>query len=277
MRCAGRCLGDRSRGHRSRNCTANAGGGVRTIRAGAGRPHANGAGNWTRPRYQPTVGARDGRRCHGSERVGAGLDIYAAFAPGVAVERRDRGHRVRCITRREVFRGLSFAHEIWVKRKSVRGEGAAHSSSSALPTMTRDTRISICSTLALGALLFATACSDSTSPTGNNGTLVTRLTDAPFPTDQVKSVDVFVVRVDARQTDVTDADANTALDDQSSATSGWKTVARPNKSFDLLSLQNGIAATLGQANLPAGTYSGFRFVIDQSKSSATLKDGTVLS
>ncbi|HZI42720.1 MAG TPA: DUF4382 domain-containing protein, partial [Gemmatimonadaceae bacterium] len=143
--------------------------------------------------------------------------------------------------------------------------------------MTRDTRISICSTLALGALLFATACSDSTSPTGNNGTLVTRLTDAPFPTDQVKSVDVFVVRVDARQTDVTDADANTALDDQSSATSGWKTVARPNKSFDLLSLQNGIAATLGQANLPAGTYSGFRFVIDQSKSSATLKDGTVLS
>lgn len=143
--------------------------------------------------------------------------------------------------------------------------------------MIRSARISICSTLALGALVLASACSDSTSPSGNNGTLVTRLTDAPFPTDQVKSVDVYVVRVDARQSDVSDADANSALDDQSSAASGWKTVATPNKSFDLLSLQNGIAATLGQANLPAGTYSGFRLVIDQSKSSATLKDGTMLS
>jgi hypothetical protein len=159
----------------------------------------------------------------------------------------------------------------------MRDDGGAHSSSSAPAAMTRDTRISIFSKLALGALLIATACSDSTSPSGSNGTLVTRLTDAPFPTDQVQSVDVFVVRVDARQSDVTDADANTALDNQSSATSGWKTVATPNKSFDLLSLQNGIAATLGQANLPAGTYSGFRLVIDQNQSSATLKDGTVLS
>lgn len=105
---------------------------------------------------------------------------------------------------------------------------------------------------------------------------MTRLTDAPFPTDQVKSVDVYIVRVDARQSDVSDADANTAVDEQSAASSGWKTVATPDASVDLLSLQNGIAATLGQANLPAGTYSGFRLVIDQSKSSATLKDGTVL-
>jgi hypothetical protein len=100
--------------------------------------------------------------------------------------------------------------------------------------MTRDTRISICSTLALGALLCASACSDSTAPSNDAGILVTRLTDAPFPTDQVKSVDVYVVRVDARQSDVTDVDANSALDDQSSAANGWKTVATPNKSFDLL-------------------------------------------
>lgn len=143
--------------------------------------------------------------------------------------------------------------------------------------MTRHTRISICTTLALGALFLAIACNDSMSPSGGHGTLVTRLTDAPFPTDQVKSVDVYVVRVDARLNDVTDADASASLDNQSSAANGWMTVATPNQSFDLLSLQNGIAATLGQANLPAGTYSGFRLVIDQSKSSATMKDGTVLS
>lgn len=138
--------------------------------------------------------------------------------------------------------------------------------------------LSVRSTLVLATATLAMACSDSTSPAaGSTGLLVTRLTDAPFPTDQVKSVDVFVVRVDARQSDVSDADANAALDDQSSASSGWKTVATPRAAFDLLSLQNGIAATLGQANLPAGTYSGFRLVIDQSKSSATLKDGTVLN
>ena len=124
----------------------------------------------------------------------------------------------------------------------------------------------------------AIACSDSTSPGRNaTGTLVTRLTDAPFPTDEVQRVDIFVVRVDARQADVSDTDANSSLDDQSSASSGWKTVATPNATFDLLSLQNGVAATLGQVNLPAGTYNGFRLIIDQSKSSATLKDGTVLN
>ena len=159
-------------------------------------------------------------------------------------------------------------------------EGAAHSTSLSPLMMSLHTRISICSALALGAVL-ATACSDSTSPSGNSGTnsgtLVTRLTDAPFPTDQVQSVDIFVVRIDARRSDATDADADAGLDAQSSAADGWTTIATPNESINLLSLQNGIAATLGQANLTAGTYSGFRIVIDQSKSSATLKDGTVLS
>jgi len=121
------------------------------------------------------------------------------------------------------------------------------------------------------------ACSDSSSTSPSSGTLVTRLTDAPFPTDEVKSVDIFVVRVDARLSDVSDADANQAVDGESSALGGWKTVATPNTSFDLLSLRNGIAATLGQAMLPAGSYNGFRLVIDQSKSSATLKNGMVLS
>ena len=129
-----------------------------------------------------------------------------------------------------------------------------------------------------GVAALGVACSDSTSPArGASGILVTRLTDAPFPTDQLQSVDIYVVRVDARQSDVTDADANTSLEERSSAANGWTTVATPNGSFNVLSLQSGIAAMLGQANLPAGTYNGFRLVIDQSKSSATLKDGTVLN
>ena len=143
----------------------------------------------------------------------------------------------------------------------------------------RSFAFSVCSTLALGGALLGVGCSDSAS-TGpslrSSGTLVVRLTDAPFPTDEVQSVDVFVVRVDARSADVSEDEANQSVSAASSSSSGWKTIASPNASFNLLSLQNGITAALGEATLPAGTYSGFRLVIDQDKSSATLKTGLVL-
>lgn len=107
--------------------------------------------------------------------------------------------------------------------------------------------------------------------------MVVRLTDAPFLADSLKSVDIFVVRVDARLSDADSSAADHALSDDSSSTNGWKTVASPNASFNLLSLQNGVAATLGQASLAPGTYSGFRLIIDPSKSSVTLKGGQVLA
>src|SRR5215472_7800644 len=135
--------------------------------------------------------------------------------------------------------------------------------------------------LVIGAAAFAAACSDSGNPAGlsssNSGALLVRLTDAPFLGDSLKSVDIFVVRVDARVSDADSSSADSALSDDSSSTTGWKTVASPNSSFNLLSLQNGVAATLGQANLAPGSYNGFRLVIDPSKSSVTLKGGRVLS
>ena len=51
----------------------------------------------------------------------------------------------------------------------------------------------------------------------------------------------------------------------------------PNQSYNLLALRNGATAGLGRVELAAGTYSGFRMIIDQSKSSVTLKNGTVLT
>jgi hypothetical protein len=136
--------------------------------------------------------------------------------------------------------------------------------------------------LAAAAFTIPVACSDSgvtsaTSGDGGNGTVVIQLTDAPFLTDSVKSVDLFVVRVDARLNDADSAASDHALSVDSAASNGWKTVATPAASFDLLSLQGGIAATLGQANLAAGSYSGFRLVIDPDKSSVTLKNGTTLT
>jgi hypothetical protein len=134
---------------------------------------------------------------------------------------------------------------------------------------------------ALVALSAPVACSssdsDATGISSNSGTVVVHLTDAPFSSDSVRSVDIFVVRVDARASEADSATVDHALSGDSASTSGWKTLAAPNASFDLLSLRNGITATLGQATLPVGVYSGLRLIIDPSKSSVTLKNGTKLT
>ena len=111
------------------------------------------------------------------------------------------------------------------------------------------------------------ACSDS-SGTGS-GLLTVRLTDAPFPFSNVASVDVFVVRVDARTAEPTDAEASDESNHE-----GWTTVATPNALINLLDLRNGTTTNLGAATLATGTYNGFRLIIDPGQSSITLKDGT---
>lgn len=118
----------------------------------------------------------------------------------------------------------------------------------------------------------AVACTDSgnTDLTGSNtGQVNVMLTDAPFPFAQVKSVDVYVVRVDARTSDADSASAAAESD-----SSGWKTLVTPNTTINLLSLQNGTTANLGVTALPVGTYRGFRMIIDPTKSSVTLTDNT---
>ena len=125
------------------------------------------------------------------------------------------------------------------------------------------------------AFLIATvalaACSDS-SGTGT-GLLTVRLTDAPFPFSQVKRVDVYVVRVDARTAEPTEAEAENETDQ-----SGWTTVAGSSSTpiglINLLDLNGGKTRDLGATTLATGTYNGFRLIIDPSQSSVTLADGT---
>lgn len=121
------------------------------------------------------------------------------------------------------------------------------------------------------------ACGSDNATSTGTGVMAVRLTDAPFPSDSVRSVDVFVVRVDARQSDADSAAAAQGVSDDSAGTAGWITIAKPDVGIDLLALQNGISKALGDTALAAGSYSGFRLVIDPSKSSVTLSDGTVLT
>lgn len=133
-----------------------------------------------------------------------------------------------------------------------------------------------CTTIAL------VACgSDSNVSPSASGSVSIALTDAPFPFDSVARADIFVVRIDGRTAATDSAGAEAGKDDDSNANTdpskNWVTLAAPNAVFNLLDLQNGKTVNLGQASLASGTYNGFRIIIDDSKSSITLKDGTVLN
>jgi len=103
-------------------------------------------------------------------------------------------------------------------------------------------RIIVATSVLVGSIAIGACGGTETGPRGM-GTLVVQLTDAPFPTDSVKSVDIFVVRVDGRVEEVDEATAeqNIATETESEG-SGWKTLATPNASINLLELQNGVVS-----------------------------------
>ncbi len=131
--------------------------------------------------------------------------------------------------------------------------------------------------LAAAATALACGTSDSTSSARGSGVLRVQLTDAPFPFDSVKSVDIFVVRVDARLTEPDSSEAAKGASDDSASVGGWTTIARPNRSFDLLTLRGGTVADIGQDSLPKGSYSGFRLVLDPMRSGVMLTNGMQLT
>jgi hypothetical protein len=159
---------------------------------------------------------------------------------------------------------------------SRRSEGRTIASTWAA-TAQRPARLRLAGMVALFAAgTLVAACGTSTTEVGR-GTLAVQLTDAPFPTDSVQRVDIYVVRVDARLADADSATAAKGATDDSANTGGWTTITRPNQVVNLLAYQNGTVLPIGNANITAGNYAGFRLVIDPTKSSVTLKNGAVLS
>jgi len=123
----------------------------------------------------------------------------------------------------------------------------------------------LCAMLAVTA---SVACSDS----DGSGKLTVQMTDAPFPYSEVSAVNVFVVRIDARTTDVTTAEA-----ENSTNTTGWTTIAAPNRVINLMTLTGGVTTNLGTTELSTGTYNAFRLVIDPAQSGVTLKSGAAVN
>jgi len=120
--------------------------------------------------------------------------------------------------------------------------------------------------LAVVAVLVAgSGCyQDDTNPTvAQRGKPLAKilLTDAPFPYDSVASVNIYVVRVEASaQTDT-------------SGGGDWVLIAEPRKVFNLLTLQQGTTAFVGEGELPAGQYHAIRMTIDTSLSSVVWNSG----
>lgn len=87
------------------------------------------------------------------------------------------------------------------------------------------------------------------------------LTDDPFPFDTVGSVNIFISKIEG----------STQFD--TSGSGSWVEIAAPNKSFDLLTLQQGTTAPLGGKPIEAGQYVAIRMTIDVDKSSIKYEGG----
>jgi len=107
----------------------------------------------------------------------------------------------------------------------------------------------------------AAACSDDNTGTSGTGTVVVRLTDAP--SDDLESAVIYISEVSVKGSDVS---------------TNEQIISSTKASFDLLTLQNGVTATLGSATVPTGTYSQVRLLVDSArvvlKSGHTFADGS---
>ena len=115
-------------------------------------------------------------------------------------------------------------------------------------------------------VLVLAACSggDNTNiSNGTTGTLHMALTDAPACGYDAVNVTIQKIRVN-KSASASDSD------------SGWSEIMlNPAKRIDLLSLQNGVLADLGQTPLPAGKYTQLRLVLAGNDSSMPLANSVI--
>jgi hypothetical protein len=112
----------------------------------------------------------------------------------------------------------------------------------------------------LGSVAAACYQDDTLHPAAISPTRVL-ITDDPFPFDTVGSVNLYVSRIEASPS----LDTSTGVN--------WVTIAEPNKLFDLLTLQQGATAFLGEGTIDAGKYAAIRMTIDVDRSSIKYKSG----
>lgn len=106
--------------------------------------------------------------------------------------------------------------------------------------------------------VFVTACDDSTSKDAT-GKLKLQLTDAPFPTDLVAEANVTINKIEIRKSGESEENPFVLLSEEV-------------RTFNLLTLSNGVTANLVDLDIPVGSYDLIRLYVDQAE--IVLKDGT---
>lgn len=113
------------------------------------------------------------------------------------------------------------------------------------------------------AAISMTACGgggagSTTNDSAATGTVKVLLTDAPGDYESVfVTVDKILVHK-AGNDDVNSTDNN---ESNVTNTSGWISIAQPQKTYDLLDLTNGVTTDLGEANISTGKYTQVRLVL----------------
>ncbi len=110
--------------------------------------------------------------------------------------------------------------------------------------------------IAITALfVLLSACADKEGD--GYGTLSVRMTDAPFPTDQIAEANITVSKIEVRQK-------------EGGEDGPFITILESDVSANLLDLTNGVSANLASVEIPAGTYDLVRVYI--SEASVILND-----
>ena len=95
----------------------------------------------------------------------------------------------------------------------------------------------------------------ATSGSGETGTLSLKMVDASDETFKAVYVSIKEVQV-CYETGFADGDED--------ATCEWETIARPNKTYNLLTLVNGTTAELGEGEMEVGTYNQMRLILAET-------------
>ncbi len=111
-------------------------------------------------------------------------------------------------------------------------------------------------------LLIATGCQDMDNENSKdqNGILIIRLTDAPFPIDMIDSAMVTITKVEIRKKSEGEEDGYP-----------YKTVMEDPVEFNLLDLRNGVTADLAEMEIEPGNYDLIRLYVDEA--SLAVKEG----
>ena len=121
----------------------------------------------------------------------------------------------------------------------------------------------VLATIVASLALALAACGDGGGSTGANGVLQLSLTDAPGCGYDAVNVTI---------TDISVHQSSTAA----ATDAGWVHVPITAQKINLLNLQNGVLATLGQTPLPAGNYTQMRLLL-ASNSGMPLANSVVLT